>query len=468
MNHPSRELQLPENSASNAALAISAIMLGLANGGQEGHYPSSAFLLLATAIVCAIAALYLTTPRWWPKSVPHPDRIALVAAALTYLFITRQDLLGIPRLRIAYCAAACAALATLFGHERPARRAFLVLLVAYAFVAGLCFHFTPSPTIDVQIFQTDAAVAFLHGVNPYTISFPNIYVTRPWVYAPSVQMNGRVMFGYPYLPLTLFINAIAFVTSGDIRYGQLVAILIAAACMAYVRPSANARAAAVCLLFSPNMLFILAKGWIEPIVLMLLAITAFAHERARTHKTHKRLAIAIGLLVVSKQYMPAALLAVPMLLNGQRPVRSWKHVAVVASATAIAITLPLAIWNFPAFWFSVVQLQLMQPFRFDSLSILAWMHHSAFSTTAASTGTPPPLASALAFPALMIAAMLCYLRPARGASAFPRCVAISFLFFFAFNKQAFINYYLLVIGAMWLAVATAHCAPAGDLPAEQS
>jgi 4-amino-4-deoxy-L-arabinose transferase-like glycosyltransferase len=48
----------------------------------------------------------------------------------------------------------------------------------------------------------------------------------------------------------------------------------------------------------------------------------------------------------------------------------------------------------------------------------------------------------------------------RTPAAFATALAVTFLSFFAFNKQAFCNYYFFVIGAF--AVTLAACAPAEE------
>ena len=62
---------------------------------------------------------------------------------------------------------------------------------------------------------------------------------------------------------------------------------------------------------------------------------------------------------------------------------------------------------------------------------------------------------AIAFVALVVATGLVLWRCRRTAAGFAAGTALVFFAFFAFNKQAFANYYYFVIGAMCCAVATA-------------
>jgi len=128
---------------------------------------------------------------------------------------------------------------------------------------------------------------------------------------------------------------------------------------------------------------------------------------------------------------------------------AWRRLA-VAAAVAAAVTLPLALWDFGAFFRSVVWLQFQQPFRGDSLSYLAAVHR-AF-------GVEPPVA--VAFAAFSLACAFALGRGARSPRGFAAGTALAFLAFFAFNKQAFGNYYSFALGALASALA------AGEAPSQ--
>jgi hypothetical protein len=154
--------------------------------------------------------------------------------------------------------------------------------------------------------------------------------------------------------------------------------------------------------------------------------------------------VLLGLLLSSKQYLPATILLFP-LVEPQK--RSWKRVIidmVVACAAAAVVTLPLALWDFKAFWQSAITLQMLQPYRPDALSFLAWWGYGR-------TGWTGPFW--LAFVALFIAALLSLWRLPRGIPGFIMGFAFTYYCFFAFNKQAFANYYYLVLGSLCIATA---------------
>ena len=117
----------------------------------------------------------------------------------------------------------------------------------------------------------------------------------------------------------------------------------------------------------------------------------------------------------------------------------------VAVVTALLVTLPLALWDVNAFGHSALLLQFRQPFRQDALSYLVPL--------ARVTGAVP--SSFIPFVLAAGVTAVCLWKCPRTPSAFAAAFALTFLVFFAFNKQAFCNYYHLAIAALCCAVATA-------------
>jgi hypothetical protein len=109
--------------------------------------------------------------------------------------------------------------------------------------------------------------------------------------------------------------------------------------------------------------------------------------------------------------------------------------------TAAVVTLPLMLVNVPKFIWNVVTLQVYQPFRADALSYPAWW--------AAQGGQP---ITWIAFVVIIPALVLGLWRAERRPAGFALGVALVCLGFFAFNKQAFCNYYYFVIGALCCAL----------------
>jgi len=213
--------------------------------------------------------------------------------------------------------------------------------------------------------------------------------------------------------------------------------------IARARGGRMALAAAVLYLFSPRSFFVLEQGWTEPFLVLLLALVVFCACRFRAG-----LGVALGLFLASKQYLLLAVPLIPLLRppgHDREALRRWSlTVALPAVAVVAVLALPFAVWNLPAFVHDIVTLQAQQPFRNDALTFLA-----AFAYL---TGVRLP--SSLAFLAAILAMVVAWRRCPRTPSGFALAVAFVFFAFFAFNKQAFCNYYSFVVGALCVALGS--------------
>jgi hypothetical protein len=312
-------------------------------------------------------------------------------------------------------------------------------LVAAHFALGVwTIEESPAPKIDVHVFQRDSIAALRSGANPYELTFPNIYDNASY-YGPGLSIDGRLQFGFPYFPLSLLLAMPGQVLAGDHRYAQLVAMELAAILMVFCRPHGFGILAAALFLTTPRVFFVLEQAWTEPFVVFGLAAVVFAacrHPRATPW--------LFGAFVALKQYVVLAVPAALLIARGPKEAPRFLARAAIVGA---AVTLPFVLWDPAAFWKSVFALQFHQPFRLDALSYLSWW-------TLRGHQQPPELVS---FAAAAIAAGIALWRLPRTPAGFAAAVALTFFAFFAFNKQAFCNYYFFVIGAF--AVALAACAP---------
>ncbi|MEO5770252.1 MAG: hypothetical protein ABIS92_17985 [Polyangia bacterium] len=328
------------------------------------------------------------------------------------------------------------------------RRQLLLVVAVHVAMGGFLLLHAPEPPIDVFIFQRDSSAALLSGQNPYALTFPNIYVADTPYYGPGMVSQGRVLFGFVYMPISLLLILPGHLL-GDFRFSHLAAMAVTALLMGTARPGRTAFLAAVLYLFHPRNLYVLSLGWTEPLVVALLALVVFCACRWR-----RGLPIAIGLLLVSKQYLVFAV--PPLLLLGPTPLR-WRDLRLPlakAVAAGAVVSLPLALWDWRAFGHSVVTLQFHQPFREDALSFLAalaWL-----------VGHHPP--TVLAFIAAGGAIELTRRRCPHTPYGYSAAMAMVFFALFAFNKQAFCNYYHFVLGALCLAIAVWPAAPSTHQP----
>ena len=214
--------------------------------------------------------------------------------------------------------------------------------------------------------------------------------------------------------------------------------------MTYARPGRVGLVAAATFLFTPRVFFVLEQGWTEPFVVLLLSTVVFCACRAP-----RLLPYTLGLFLVVKQYLVFATLAGSLLTP--KPFR-WREVRATvlrAMTVALAVSVPFIVWNVSAFIRDVVTVHIHQPFRQDALSYLAWLARDG--------GVPPP--TALAFAAALAGVALGLWRAARSPAGFAATVALVYLGFFAFNKQAFCNYYFFVLGALCCAIAASGSKP---------
>jgi hypothetical protein len=296
---------------------------------------------------------------------------------------------------------------------------------------------SPNPKIDVVEVHESALRALGRGRNPYRITFRNIYGDARF-YNPDAVAGGRVLFGYPYPPLSLLLAAPGRLLFKDYRYAELAAVVAAAALMASAGGSLLAKLAAVLWLTTPRLYFVLEQGWTEPIAIFMLALTSFAMVRRP-----RWAAWCAGLLVVTKQYVA---LATPFFWRygaGQQG-GPWRF-AIRAAAAGSLVTLPFFFWNVQAFIDTVVLLQTKEPFRIDSLSFVSWAARAGWGEAS----------YRWAIGSALVAVLLALWRAPNTAAGVCASLALSTLAMFSMGSKAFCNYYVFVIGALCCSVAAA-------------
>jgi hypothetical protein len=323
------------------------------------------------------------------------------------------------------------------------RHLFVALLLwSHLKMGSWVLAHTQDPFIDVHVFQRDSLAALLNGRNPYAIDFPNLYGDGTPFYGPGLTAGGRVLFGYIYPPINLLLALPGHLLAGDHRYSHLVAMTLTGALLAYARPGILGNVCAAIYLFTPRSFYVLERGWTEPFVVLLLAATVFcACQRPRA------LPYLFGLFVSAKQYL---FLVVPLYaLLLPRPLPSWRQIAGLAlraAAIPVALTAAFVAWSPRGFYHSVVELQFHQPFRKDALSYSAWLVKQG--------GQALPVWVGFALAVVMVA--LALWRAPRTPAGFAAGVGLTMLALFSVNKQAFCNYYFLVLGAFACGAAVSY------------
>jgi len=444
-------LSLADDSGLGALIVVASLVaLGHAVQLSNGSYSPEAFTWAAVAFALALAPAVLPRIRQVDDLAVRRLLLPGFALALGYQFAVLAssspaiylDLGGSYALSDFQFLIAIAAVACGFALARSARRdrgLTLVVLALYAAAGWWTLHASPRPHIDVFSIHQESIAALLHGVNPYTITFPNPYHTTMW-FAPGAATYDRLLFGYVYPAWTLLLAVPGYVLAHDYRYSFFAAVVLSAALVAYAKRTPWSLAGVALFLFTPRSFFVLEQGWTEPALLIGLALAVFGAARTNFNV----LAVGVGIAACSKQY---SLIAAPAVLL-LRPVfpdrRSFGIMILKAFGVAALVTLPLVLWGPKAYWYDVFGMQLSAPYRTDALGIpVAWQ---------AKFGTEMPRVLQLAGP--LVLATLTVLRAPRTVYGFAWAAGTLYFIFFMF-RQGFCNYYYLVIGVFSFALATA-------------
>jgi hypothetical protein len=421
--------------------------LGVALQLSNGILVSRALPFIAIAFTLTAVAVVMPRPahlaRVDARVVPLLG-LAALAVHLGYLYTwlpaiyLRLDADGFRLFRSGIAVLAIVAASTVWSPPRWARRLQIVALVAaHATLGAWIIHRSPHPAIDVHLFQRDAINALRSGVNPYAITFPDIYHGRVY-YGSGLSIGGRLQFGFPYFPFSLLLSMPAEMLFRDPRFAQLSAIELAALLLTFARPQGFGLIAAALYLTTPRIFFVLEQSWTEPF--LVLGVSALVFAGCRRSRLTPWL---FGAFIALKQYLVFALPAAWLLVGRPRDPRRLLTFLTRAAIVVAVLTLPFVLWDPAAFWRSVVTLQFHQPFRPDALSVLSWW---------ASRGHQPPPAL-ISFVVATAASVFALWRLPRTPAGFAMALAITFFGFFAFNKQAFANYYFFVVGALYATVA---------------
>lgn len=295
-----------------------------------------------------------------------------------------------------------------------------------------------SGNIDVERFVVGGLDALAGGHSPYaiTIDNPHSAAVTEAIYGPGVVQNGRVMYGFPYLPSTLLIDLPVHVLADAVWMHM--AVLAAAVALAW-RLSIDrlGRACVLALGLSPSTPYLILNYWIEAVMVGFLAVTVWGLRHDRRWAT----AVGLGLLFSSKQY---AIFFLPAVWSAFR--RAGWRAALCAFALAAAILAAFVAMDPHAFYRSAVELQFIQPFRDDAVSLLPTLREAL-------GGIPVWLQGLLPFTGLAASALVA-MRTAPGPTAFSLCVGLGLLVSVSVSKVGFVNYYMFIGAALLLAGVT--------------
>lgn len=416
----------------NLLLVAAWSLISLGAGQKFGTYTPRAIVMTTVgmgALTVAIVLLRRARPR-----APGRSRLVLatvVAVFAAQLTVAGQHSHGTPE-AWAHGLLLAAAISVFLLAAAPEAPGWLdissIVLATGAGIAGIVA--SPRPSIDDWHMMQGASHALLH--------FQNIY-GRTW--------PGSVGHQFPYLPVAAILVAPFHAVFGDVRFGLLAALVLAAAA---VRRLGDRRATAVvaCLiLLLPRGLYGIEQSWPEPLLLALLAGTVWAVRARRT-------GLAVVLFTAALATKQTALLALPV--AAVWPSFGWRRALTALGAAGLV----LAAWFVAApraFVEDTISYNLHLRPRADSLSLF---------TSAMRAGFKP---SFTVVPVLMVVCVgLAMWKAPRTMAGFVLGTAWLLGMLNLFNKQSFFNEWslvggLLVVGMAAMGLPEADHSPQGAL-----
>jgi hypothetical protein len=432
-----------DSSLAALALVLLAVALGHAVELKDGTYSLEALGWLSVgAALCLLAVI---SPRWAEveRSCRRILPVVLLLGIIDQAYYLLRHVSSDQQIALAFTSLAVLGLLQFFN-LKWLRWPLMGIMVLAFFIAGeLAFNLhAKNAGIDVFMFQQNASYAITHGLNPYAFRYPSVYPPGTPYYGPGVvDAHGILTVGFPYPPFSLLLTLPGYLLGGDVRYADVAAMGLSAMIILAARPGRIAALSATLLLLMPRAIYVLDLSWTEPLLVLTFSFMMFCALR-----WPRALPYALGLFLSTKQYSILTLPLLPLLVEGRHHWKMLRDIVLKGILVAVAINLPFMMWNFHEFFRALVEFQFLQPFREDALSYLVFIHNKY-------PGVHLPIWISLL--PLVVIIPVCLRRLASSPAGFAAAVTAVHLFFFAFNKQAFCNYYYFVIAtACWSVAAS--------------
>jgi hypothetical protein len=325
------------------------------------------------------------------------------------------------------------------GWLRHVRFACIALCIA---AAGHDVILTsPTPHIDVWTVQQQGAHALWNGLNPFLAV--HVGDTGP-------RTANDVPYVYP--PLQLYLTALVWRLTHEVRYAMLGAILLLGLMLRVLLrrtrrdlPAVLEDAPALFVWCTPKLFFILEQSWVDPVQVFWCTAMLTAASFRRPWLT----AVMAGMVLAAKQTM---LLFVGLFGLGLR--FTWKQWA-VTGAVALATFAPWMLWDFKALKHANFDFLAALPVRPDALTYLTWVKRK-FGVQ---------ISPIFAFPAAFLITALAAWKMRRSEARLAMAAVAAFTVFFVINKWAFANYYFTLLGLSALAAAVSSAPETETAPA---
>ncbi len=302
-------------------------------------------------------------------------------------------------------------------------------IVGLATGAGIAMVLAaPQPRIDVFHLLQVSGRGLVEGSDMYR---------QQWARSRADYPVRGLFDVYPYLPGTTLALVPFRLGLGDVRYGLLLALVLAA--MTVRRAARGAltegvgipAALPLVILVFPGSMYALQQSWTEPLLIACLAGMVWAVASGRTRWAIVLFAAALA----SKQHM-ALLVPIAAAWPAFGPRRAFASVGI-----AVAVVLPWVLAGPSDFWHDAVMTNLRYPVRGDSLSVPGVLAHAGVTTGFA------PMAVALGF-----AYWLAW-RVRVDAAGFCAGAAAVLLTLDVMNKQSYFNHYTLPMALLVMTLA---------------
>ena len=453
-------------------MAGAVVLAILLHAKSDWKLPQGETILMVIALASMAACVYLSVGKY--------ETMVRYKREIRPGFLVWQQRYGGYGIALRLLLAAAFVLALPYAIRRRQRRRlmpalFLVLLGLAIATRVLIVFSSPRPIIDVHVSQTIGAKGLLlqcapesrretmldrlaaqpaekwtlqRSRNVYAMQFPSPYFDERRQ-GPRLDRDGNPResawfdhYGYP--PLTIYANALSYFLFREVRALWIVCDVFAALCIYLLarrlRPGPENRRhgelATLCFLFMPRSLFVLEQSWTEPLLVAAMGALALALAYGRGAVGVGAL---LGLWLSAKQY---AVVAAVSLLRYLGATRRMLICILAAGATGLLILLPMALWDFGAMWHDVFGFFLGSAPRPDALSIVGML-------TRWKVDVPWWVVTPLWLGAVVF--FTCAMR--RGLSGWLFSAAGTWLVFFALGKQAFMNYFYVILFALLLAAA---------------
>lgn len=424
-------------------LFLSFLFLTFGNGFSHGFYHPLSFACVLLSLLFLIIHIHLKSsgkkiPFWTPNNetmLRFTFIFCLFFSWLWYGGLYQNRLFGyyFSSLFLFGIFLIYFILFVVFRQKKISQALFWSTIIVAFILRIIMIQASPSPKIDVFDTLKFGTNYLLHGINPYSASYPSLYQgvkSDYFAYFPGVI--------YLFLPLKLFFQ--------DPRVTTIVFDLIAVIFFLKTQSGVFNNIFILIYLFSPLSLYLLEESYFDNIIFLLLALSLYFLRNGKYIFS----ALIFGFALSTKQYVIIAFPIYFTILLNQKGKYTKDIIMSVAFIiiSLLIVNIPFLLWNSKDYLKDTVEFVLFQQAaRYDSLSIASYLYRD-FSQK---------FSYVLFFLSnifvIVFATILCRLKK---ISATESLIAIFFIFFL-FNRQAFANYYHLVSLLMLLSISEAAC-----------